>query len=499
MLSVESTLQMISRVGSGSYGSVYKAILRSTGEIVAVKKIPLSDSSTSLQAVQEEVNHLIRCAKSSLVVNYITLCADRSSLYIVQEYCGGGSLADLLTRAEKSKRTFTVDEISDLILFLVKSLSFLHDDASVLHRDIKAANLLLTLEGRLKLADFGVATFLASTHSTRATVIGSPYWIAPEALLSDCTYGKKADIWSLGITCIEIVEGKPPLSDVHPLRALWLISQRDPPTLHSLHLWPPSLVDFISLCLQKDPTKRPRAQDLLKHDFLSSAIERLERDSGTSLLIADLVDEFGPEGYLAAAAAISEQSVSPGDVGISSPLYNPDNIKERNSFLFDRNNHSSSILENATLLGQGISSNTGTMIEQTSNPSFLSATMITRIFDSSSGGSGAGDTQTQSRTASSTSGPMSSSGGGRSASSSSSSTTTSKSISAVVVTTIFDVLGDPTFVSKLMRSNDVKTQLSVLHSALSKEREKFNQLEKLSLSAQKLLEARLDTIQSSEK
>jgi serine/threonine protein kinase len=297
------------------------------------------------------------------------------------------------------------------------------------------------------------------------------------------------------------------------LRALWLISQRDPPTLHATHLWPPSLVDFISLCLQKDPTKRPRAQDLLKHDFLSSAIERLERDNGTSLLIADLVDAFGPEGFLSTTTTtttISEQSVCPGDVGISSPLYNPDNggDKERNSFLFDRNNHSSSILENATLLGQGASSNTGTMIiggnsttlpEQASEsrlPSFLSATMLTRIFDSSSGGSGAGDTQTQSQSACSISGPLSSSGGGRSASSSSSSTTTR---TPAVVTTIFDVLGDPAFVSKLTRSNDVKTQLSVLHSALSKEREKFNQLEKSSLVAQKLLEDRLLLLSSVKK
>lgn len=497
MESMESNLQILTRVGYGSFGSVYKGILRSTGEIVAVKKIPISDSASSAEAVKLEVEHLIRCEKSPFVVNYIKLCSDATSLYIVQEYCGGGSLADLILRAEKAKRKLTVDQISDLIAYLVNSLAFLHDEASVLHRDIKAANLLLTTDGRLKLADFGVATFLASTHSTRATVIGSPYWIAPETLLTDCTYGKAADVWSLGITCIEIVEGRPPLSDVHPLRALWLISQREPPTLFSPNDWPESLVDFISLCLQKDPSKRPRASELLKHEFISEAVKRIERDGGTSLLVADLVDELGPDGFLTTPI---HRSISE-DMG--SPLYTAvnDESNRDNGFKKDSPALSSSsqvqfdtgtILDTGTvLLGGGSSSSE---LNSNPTPSFLS-----RIFSSqSSGGGSTVDKQKIRMDNSSISVPVS---GGRSASSSSSSTTTTSKQKhpppslMVNTTTIFDLLGDPLFVSKLVRSSDVKAQVNVLQSSMSKEREKYQENEAKFHSALSLLEKRLAEIE----
>lgn len=146
-----------------------------------------------------------------------------------------------------------------------------------MHRDIKGGNILLTDDGRVKLADFGVAAQLTSTMQRRKSFIGTPYWMAPEVISVEKTdepYNSKCDVWSLGITAIELAEMHPPLHELHPMRALLMISQRPPPQLKSPGMWSKEFVDFISKCLVKVPKKRPSARELLKHPFILAAPSR---------------------------------------------------------------------------------------------------------------------------------------------------------------------------------------------------------------------------------
>jgi len=152
---------------------------------------------------------------------------------------------------------------------------YLHSH-KILHRDIKAGNVLLTSEGRAKLADFGVSAKLTHTFQRKNTMVGSPYWMAPEVISQKKKegYDAKTDIWSLGITAIELAEGKPPLFDIASLRVIFLIPARDPPTLKDQKKWSHEFNDFIATCLQKDPEKRPSSVELLKHPFVLKGLQK---------------------------------------------------------------------------------------------------------------------------------------------------------------------------------------------------------------------------------
>lgn len=182
------------------------------------------------------------------------------------EYCGAGSVSDIMRLRRK---TLTEDEVSAVLKDTVMGLSYLHSMKKI-HRDIKAGNILLNMEGRAKLADFGVAGQLTDTMAKRNTVIGTPFWMAPE-LIQEIGYDTKADIWSLGITAIEMAEGKPPHAEIHPMRAIFMIPTKPPPTLKIPDEWSPALNDFIAHCLVKNPEERAVADDLLKHEFLLNA------------------------------------------------------------------------------------------------------------------------------------------------------------------------------------------------------------------------------------
>ena len=291
------SLQLIERVGSGAYSDVYKAVDRATGAVVAVKCVPADGADGGAAAVAAEVAHLLRCAQSELVVNYLATRAAPGGhqLHIVQEWMAGGSAEELLRAAAAAGRALGEDEVADLVCFATGALAFLHDTARIMHRDVKAANVLLTDDGRAKLADFGVASFLASSMSRRRTVIGSPYWMAPEVLTGEAAaYSVSADVWSLGVTAIEIAEGAPPLARLHPLRAILLIPSRAPPALARPAAWSAAFADFLALCLRKDPAQRPPARELQEHAFLTGARARIAAGGGRSLLLADLVDELCP-------------------------------------------------------------------------------------------------------------------------------------------------------------------------------------------------------------
>jgi serine/threonine protein kinase len=151
----------------------------------------------------------------------------------------------------------------------LRGIQYLHSMRKI-HRDIKAGNILVNAEGRAKLADFGVAGQLTRTLSQRRTVIGSPFWMAPE-VIEEVGYGEKVDVWSLGITCIELAEGAPPMSEIHPMRAIFLIPSRPPPTLANEAKWSPAFVEFVRRCLVKDPAERASAADMLRDGFVVGA------------------------------------------------------------------------------------------------------------------------------------------------------------------------------------------------------------------------------------
>ncbi|XP_041362169.1 serine/threonine-protein kinase 3-like isoform X2 [Gigantopelta aegis] len=258
----DEVFDIICKIGRGSYGSVFKSLHKESGQVLAIKQVPVD---TDLQEIIKEISIMQQC-DSPYIVKYYGSYFKNTDLWIVMEYCGAGSVSDIMRLRNK---TLSEEEISTILSYTLKGLEYLHSRRKI-HRDIKAGNILLNTEGHAKLADFGVAGQLTDTMAKRNTVIGTPYWMAPE-VIQEIGYDCVADIWSLGITALEMAEGKPPYGDIHPMRAIFMIPTKPPPSFRNPDKWSPKFIDFVSKCLVKNPENRVTAAELLEHEFIKQS------------------------------------------------------------------------------------------------------------------------------------------------------------------------------------------------------------------------------------
>ncbi|CAB0039451.1 unnamed protein product [Trichogramma brassicae] len=264
--------ELIEVVGNGTYGQVYKGRHTKTGQLAAIKVMDVTEDEE--EEIKLEINVLKRYSNHRNIATYYGAFIKKSppgkddQLWLVMEYCGAGSVTDLVksTKGQSLKEEW----IAYISREILRGLSYLHSN-KVIHRDIKGQNVLLTDNAEVKLVDFGVSAQLDRTIGRRNTFIGTPYWMAPEVIACDenpeATYDNRSDLWSLGITALEMAESQPPLCDLHPMRALFLIPRNPPPRLKSKK-WAKKFHGFIETVLVKDYHQRPYTEQLLKHPFI---------------------------------------------------------------------------------------------------------------------------------------------------------------------------------------------------------------------------------------
>mmetsp|Transcript_7085 Transcript_7085/g.10602 ORF Transcript_7085/g.10602 Transcript_7085/m.10602 type:complete len:408 (+) Transcript_7085:119-1342(+) len=333
------------KIGQGAFAVVWKAFCYEKDCNVAIKVMDLENVTHAFEDIRQEVNAMRLCAHPNVVRCFASF-VHKNELWLVMQFMDKGSCFHVMDVAKR--KGFNPGMREDWIAYILKEtlsgLNYFHQDGQI-HRDIKAGNILLSSDGSVQLADFGVAGWLIGYGKRRSTVktfVGTPCWMAPEVMEQGEGYNQRADIWSLGITALELAKGFAPYAKLDPMKVLLMTIEQDPPGLKSYRddkqptgePFTRSFKEFVRLCLQKDPKKRPNCSTLLNHSFFK------KKDATSKTLISELLSKIDCVGESDGTSSAERlKGTKPGFVHKNSPLETQDSGQEKEAEILPSDAH----------------------------------------------------------------------------------------------------------------------------------------------------------------